>query len=151
MSGGIRPADWIPVVADEVEALKTLSGQLGKPVILRMTGFSHDLADDAAPIEVTATYPNEAELAEPIHAMPKVDGGTDFGLVFQRINSDVSRSDRDNVIVSDLEWVASPQLVNCEHPEHLNYVAVPSTHDTAKARFISLLEQSNLTETHTVS
>jgi len=150
MSGGIQPFDWIPVVADEVESLRDLAAQLGKPVILRMTAFSHGLADDSAPIEVTAAYPSDGELADLIHAIPKASGGTDFHVVYDRINSDDSRGDRRNIIVSDLQWGASPSLLNKVHPVNLEYLAVSNTRPVARGKFMELLVLANLPESHPI-
>lgn len=151
MSGGIEPARWISAVADVVARLKHMSKLLDQPLMLHMTGFSHDVADDAVPIAVTAEYPSDEELAELIHQMPKVSGGTYFNLVFDRINSNQERSERYNVIVSDLLWATTPEMLARDHPEHLDYIAVEGTLPSAKQYFIKMLHDANLPEEHDVS
>jgi hypothetical protein len=153
MSGwlGMNPAEWIVVVASEVERLKSLAQELGKPVILRLTAFSHELADDATPIEVTASYPSDEELAELIRAMPKAQGGTEFPLVWDRINTSATRGARHNVIVSDLEWWGATETVSRSHPVHLHYIAVASTRPATKQHFITILEKADLPEEHRIS
>jgi hypothetical protein len=150
MSGNIPDAEWIAVVADVVDRLKRVSEKLDQPLRLHLTAFSHELADDAVPIEVTAESPSDEELADHILKMPKADGGTDFSLVFDRINSNAARSERENFIVSDLEWWGRTEVLTVDHPEHLDYIAVERTDDAFKQRFITMLKGANLPEEHTV-
>lgn len=152
MSGGINPSQWMSAVATVVEQLKHKSKLLGQPLMLHMTGFSHDLADDAVPIAVTADYPSDEELSELIDQMPKVYGGTFFERVFDRINSNYERSVRHNIIISDLEWYGqSAEMIARDHPQHLDYIVVEGAYPAGKDSFIKLLAAANLPEEHDIS
>jgi hypothetical protein len=144
MSGSNYPQNWQPIVFAEVERLQALSELLNKSHILRMTGFSHKLAADSIPVVVTSSYPAHEELLQLISEIPKAYGGTDFSLVFDYINADIARSDRDNVIVSDLEWRAASDTLRIEHPENLRYIAVPGVVPLMRSLFAERLDEAGL-------
>lgn len=151
MSGGVFAEDWAPIVFIEVARLKALSTELDTPLILRLTAFSHEVADDAAPITITATSPSPEEVAELIAAIPKATGGTDFRVVWNRINSWKPRYQRDNVIVTDFQWWASVDQFRDEHPDHLRYIPIKRAALRDKAHFASCLNQASFPSAERIS
>lgn len=150
MSGSIRYDDWFPVIIREVESMKKQAAELGVPLKLRLTAFSHLLADDAPVIEVTASTPTEDELRRLVDRMPRASGGTDFSLIYNHITADPERSARHNLIVSDLEWFTTPEAIAQEHPEHLDYLTIASAYVRIVDSFRQLLDRAALSERHTI-
>lgn len=149
---GSRPLDsLLPAIAAEVDVLRSRAALLGLPLKLYMTGFSHEMGDDAPPIWVTGSLPVGDELVRIIKAMPRVVGGTDLELVYDRINTSYDRSARHNIIISDLECDVSPEAL-ANHPKNLDYVWMDAAKpgEEWKERFIQLLAEANLPELHTV-
>jgi hypothetical protein len=144
MSGGVLRSDWEPIVLAEVMRLKALSVELDATLTLRLTAFSHELADDAVPIMVTGSSPSFRELGKLLDAMPTVDGGTNFGLVWDRVNTFWARGFRDNVIISDLEWSTDVLRVREHHPVHLRYIPIERTRSDWKNSFVALLKEAGL-------
>lgn len=152
MSGSRAPASWNPAVGAEVDKLRSRAAELGQPLKLYMTGFSHELGDDAAVIEITESVPDGDELTQILNAIPQVFGGTDLEPVYDRINTSYDRSIRRNIIISDLECNVSHEAL-ANHPRHLDYVWLEGGKpgEEWKERFIQLLAEANLPEPHTVS
>ncbi|MFF2053724.1 hypothetical protein ACFVU2_19125 [Leifsonia sp. NPDC058194] len=150
---GSQPLDsLLPAIAAEVDVLRSRAADLGRPLKLYVTGFSHEIGDDAPAIWVTGSFPVGDELVRIIRATPRVFGGTDLELVYDRINTSYDRSIRHNIIISDLECNVSHEAL-ANHPRHLDYTWVEGVvpGEAWKERFIQLLAEANLPEPHTVS
>ena len=146
MSGNTSETDWKPIVIAEVAALKMLSASLNKTLLLWMTGLSHEFADNAVPVTVTSYFPNLEELDQIIETIPRTYGGTDFELVWNRVNELADHSIRDNVIVSDLEWGVNAEKCRTDHPVNLRYVAVEKTGRATRTHFTELLQEAGIFE-----
>ena len=143
-SGSIMPGDNFDVIAAEIERVKAAASTAGHAITAFFTPFTHQIVHGDYPLVVTHSSPTRAELKRHLDQIPLNGGGTDFRVVWHRINGDAERSARRNVIITDLEWFTDAETMRREQPINVSYAVLPRARPAATSTFKRLLQDAGL-------
>ncbi|WP_311245413.1 MULTISPECIES: hypothetical protein [unclassified Microbacterium] len=139
ISGSANIDAIFAAIASEVDRVKHSSAIARRPIMVSFTPFTHEVLPGDHTMKVWPAFPDSRELKEHLSEIPLRSGGTDFHRVWHEINGSQMRSERRNVIVSDLEWLTTPDVLAREQPINIVYAVTRGAKGVTVNRFVEML------------